>query len=330
MQKSPAEMMKHFSVPVFPWGKQPPTLKDLVSQAQHAEALGFYSINTPLINTLAARSGGGFARFGNSFVLDALTVLPAMVASTEHIRVAVDGVPLFQLPPFGWAKYFASLDALSGGRIIMGACLGFGEEAFQTVGLKQKHRGRIADEQLEAITRLWTEDEVTHAGEFFSFQNVTVDPKPIQKPYLPIWIGGRAASIPRTARYADVIDPPWPTLAEVRDVYLPGLAKEAARWNRPTPKLGAWFYAKVSPDDLSDDEIAGWFDGLMNQEFDVTVADLSFAGSAAQCAGKINRYLDAGVEHFVLDFQRHGLETVDAAMQQMTQFAERVVPLLAG
>ena len=328
MNRSAPRLMKHFSVPVFPWGKRPPTLEELVKQAQHAEALGFYSVNTPLINTLHARTGGGFARFGNRFVLDALTVLPVLVTSTKSIRVAVDGVPLFQLPPFGWAKYFASLDVLSAGRIIMGACLGFGEASFQTVGLQQEHRGRIADEQLQAITRLWKEDCVTHEGEFFKFRDVTVDPKPLQQPYLPIWIAGRVPSIPRAARYADVIDPPWPTLNEVSNVYLPRLAEEAAKWHRTAPRLGGWFYAKVSAGGLTDNEITAWFDGLMNQEFEVTAADLSFAGSAEQCAARIERYLSAGVAHFVLDFQRHGLETVDTAMEQMTLFAEEVVPLL--
>lgn len=321
-------LMKHFSVPLFPWGKQPPTLESLTKQAQHAETLGFYSVNTPLINTLHARSGGAFGRFGNRFTLDALSVLPALVAVTQHIQVAVDGVPLFQLPPFGWAKYFASLDVLSGGRLIMGACLGFGEQAFQTVGLQQKHRGKIADEQLHAISRLWTEDHVTHEGQFFQFQDVTVDPKPIQKPYVPIWIAGRAPSIARAARYGVVIDPPWPTLAEVRDVYLPGLATEAANWGRPAPEVGGWFYAKVSESALSDKQITDWFDGLMNQEFDVTPADLSFAGSPAQCAERIQRYLDIGVGHFVLDFQRHGCESVEAAMEQMSLFASEVAPLL--
>ncbi|MBH98686.1 MAG: hypothetical protein CMM56_09595 [Rhodospirillaceae bacterium] len=328
MNQQLEQLMKHFSVPIFPWGKKPPTLEELISQTKHAETLGFYSVNTPLINTLHARSGGGFARFGNHYVLDALSVLPILVTHTNRIRVAVDGVPLFQLPPFGWAKYFSSLDVLSNGRTIMGACLGFGEEAFQTVGLHQRHRGRIADEQLNAITRLWTEDLVTHQGEFFEFREVTVDPKPIQTPHIPIWLAGREPSIPRAARYAEVIDPPWPTLYEVKEVYLPKLRSESKKWDRIPPKLGGWFYSKITDDAMSDIDITNWFEGLMNQEFDVSPADISFAGSPAQCATKIRQYLDAGVEHFVLDFQRHGLETVDAAQEQMTRFVEQVVPLL--
>lgn len=321
------EHMRHFSIPIFPWGKAPPDLAGIIQYARHAESLGYYSVNMPLINTLHARSGGAFAHFGNRYTLDALSVLPAIVGATDGIRVAVDGIPLFQLPPFGWAKYFASLDVLSRGRIIVGTCLGFGEAAFQTVGLEQKHRGRIADEQLEVITRLWTEDEVTHEGRFFQLYKVTVDPKPVQKPYPPIWVGGRVASIPRAARYADCLDPPWPSADEARNLYVPRLTEEAGKWGRKT-KLGGWYYACVSERPMSAQSINDWFAGLMDQEIGVRASDLAIAGDPEQCAARIRGYLDAGVEHFVLDFQRHGLESHASAMEQMTRFAEQVVPII--
>ena len=291
------EHLRHFSIPVFPWGKTPPDIDAIIEYARHAESLGFYSVNMPLINTLDARSGGAFAHFGNRYVLDALSVLPAIVTATTSIRVAVDGIPLFQLPPFGWAKYFASLDVMANGRLIVGACLGFGQEGFDTVGLEQKHRGKIADEQLEVITRLWTEDNVTHEGRFFKLYDVTVDPKPIQKPYPPIWIGGRAASIPRAGRFAEVLDPPWPSLEEIRSLYVPRLTEESAKWGRKT-KLGGWYYAWVKEDGLSVESINDWFGELMAQEIDVTPAELAIAGSPSECADKARAYIDAGVEHF--------------------------------
>ena len=320
-------LTKHFSIPVFPWGKKPPDLDDIVRLTRHVEALGYYSVNTPLINTLQARSGGAFGRFDNRYTLDALSILPAMMAISDTIRIAVDGVPLFQLPPFGWAKYFASLDVLSKGRVIMGACLGFGEEAFQTVGMSQKHRGKIADEQLQVVTRLFTEDNVTHDGRFYKLTDVTVDPKPIQKPYPPIWIGGREPSMPRAGRYADCLDVPWPSVREAREVFVPGLKTESKKWGRKT-KLGGWYYARVSNGSRDLTDINEWFGGLMNQEFDVEPSELVIAGTPAQCAAKVRAYLDAGVEHFVLDFQRHGLESIDAVIEQTTLFAEEVVPLL--
>ncbi len=323
-------IMDHFCVTTFPWGKTPPLFDDVVKVAQHAEKLGFYSVNLPLINSLTPpEEGGPFAEFGNSYTLDALTLLPVMARETERIRIAVDGIPLFQQPPFVWAKYFASLDVLSGGRIIVGACVGFGEGAFASVGLRQKDRGRIADEQLDVITRLWSEDDVTHEGEFYNLRGVTLDPKPVQKPYPPIWIGGRTKSIPRAARHADCIDPPWPTIQEMREDYLPRLAEVEEKRGRKL-ELAAWMYSYITPGrTLSEDDIRARFGKFMEMEFAVNPSEVTVSGSAEQCAATVRAYLDAGLDRFVLDFCRHGLDGHQATLDQMDAFVEDVVPLLS-
>ena len=321
------EHIRHFSIPIFPWGKTPPDLDTIIKQALHAESLGFYSVNMPLINSLDARPAGCFAHFDNNYTLDALSVLPAIVGATKDIRVAVDGIPLFQLPPFGWAKYFSSLDVLSKGRIIVGTCLGFGQEGFDTVGLSQKHRGKIADEQLEVITRLWTEDDVTHEGRFYKLYATNVDPKPVQKPHPPIWIGGGVASIPRAGRYAECLDPPFPTVEDVRTIYVPRLAEESAKWGRKT-KLGGWYYVCVRHAGMSADDLDQWFGVLLEEELKTNPAEVALAGSPSECADQVRALIDAGVEHLVLDLQRHGLDSVDSAIEQMTLFAEEVVPLI--
>ena len=297
--------------------------------ARHAEKLGFYSVNLPLINSLTPpEEGGPFAEFGNSYTLDALTLLPVMARETERIRIAVDGIPLFQQPPFVWAKYFASLDVLSGGRVIVGACVGFGEGAFASVGLRQKDRGRIADEQLEAITRLWTEDDVTHDGEFFQFRGVTLDPKPVQKPHPPIWIGGRTKSIPRTARFGECINSLWPSIQEIREDYLPRLAEEGEKRGRKID-LGSWMYSVItSGRDMSDEEIDAHFGTLMNMEIAVKPSQVTISGSPEQCAATIRAFMDAGLDFFTLDFSRHGLDTCETTISQMDVFVEEVVPLL--
>jgi alkanesulfonate monooxygenase SsuD/methylene tetrahydromethanopterin reductase-like flavin-dependent oxidoreductase (luciferase family) len=250
-----------------------------------------------------------------------------MVMATSRIRIAVDAVPAFLLPPFGWSKYFASLDVISGGRIIVGMCLGFGEENFRTVGLRQKDRAPIADEQLEVVTRLWTEDDVTHRGRYYRLEGVTIDPKPIQKPHPPIWWGGRQKSIPRAARYCEFINTLWPTRAEVRDEYLPALERECAKWGTHT-RLASWFYCRLTERDMSLAAIDEWFGGLMEMEVAVVPHDVTLAGSPEQFARAVKSYRDAGMDHFVLDFQRHGLEDHRATLAQMEDFAGKVAPLL--
>jgi alkanesulfonate monooxygenase SsuD/methylene tetrahydromethanopterin reductase-like flavin-dependent oxidoreductase (luciferase family) len=322
-------ILDRFCVTTYPWGKKPPLFDDVVKVAQHAEKLGFYSVNLPMVNTLMGpETGGPFALMGNSYTLDALTLLPAMVRGTETIRVAVDSIPLYQLPPFGWAKYFASLDVLSGGRIIVGACLGMGEEAFASVGLRQKDRGRIADEQLEVITRLWTEDDVTHEGEFYKLWGVTLDPKPIQNPHPPIWIGGRTKSIPRTARYGECINSLWPSVEEIRTDYIPRLEAEGAKRGSKI-KLGCWLYSRITPDgEMTDAEIDAYFGALMDMEIAVKPSEVTISGSPERCAATIRAYMDAGLDIFTLDFCRHGLDGYETTISQMDAFVEKVVPLL--
>ena len=79
---------------------------------------------------------------------------------------------------------------------------------------------------------------------------------------------------------------------------------------------------------MSVQSINEWFGELMAQEINVTPAELAIAGSPLECADKARAFIDAGVEHFVLDFQRHGMETLNSAMEQMTLFAKEVVPLI--
>ena len=316
------------SVVTFPWGRTPPRVEDVVAVARRAEELGFHSVNLPLVNAIRPRAGGPFAKLGNAYTLDALALLPAMVTATTRIRVAVDAIPVFLLPPFAWAKYFASLDVISRGRVIVGMCLGFGEEHFGAVGLRQKDRGRIADEQLRVITRLWTEDHVTHEGTFYRLFDVTLDPKPVQKPYPPIWWGGRQKSIPRAARYCQFLNTLWPTRDEVRHDYVPALQRETARWGTRTG-LASWFYCRITPERaMPPSEIDQWFGDLMEMEVRVVPSDVTLAGSPEQFAATMRAYQEAGMQHFVLDFQRHGLGDFRTTLTQMDLFAERVVPLL--
>ena len=105
-------ILDHFSATTFPWGRRPPTLDEIVKTAQRAEELGYSTMNIAMVNVLV--NAGPFARYENKYTLDALAVLPAMVTATKNIPIVVDAIPLPQLPPFEWAKYFSSLDVIQG------------------------------------------------------------------------------------------------------------------------------------------------------------------------------------------------------------------------
>lgn len=105
--------------------------------------------------------------------------------------------------PIVLAKALATADWLSGGRMMVTFGVGWLERQFELLGVPFKERGRIADEYLAAIIELWTAESPRFQGNYIAFDQVAFEPKPVQKPHLPIWIGGDAdAALRRAAKYA--------------------------------------------------------------------------------------------------------------------------------
>lgn len=132
------------------------------------------------------------------------TVAQAYIAgATEKIRLnsCVTVLPLQH--PIVLAKALATADWMSGGRMMVTFGVGWLEREFEFLGVPFKERGRIADEYLEAIIELWTSESPRFEGTYVSFRDMVFEPKPVQKPHLPIWIGGDAdAALRRAARFA--------------------------------------------------------------------------------------------------------------------------------
>ena len=320
-------IMDHFSVVGFPWGKDRPGADDVVRLTRHAERLGFYSMSLATLNGLPRT--GPFAEINNDYLFDDFVLLPLMVQATNRIKIGMNSIPVPLLPPFKWAKYFASLDVLSQGRVIVGMCLCTGKENFSPVSVEHKYRGKMADEALEIITRLWTEEEVTYKGRFNNLENVRLDPKPIQKPYPPIWWGGRTVSIPRTVKYrGEYLAPPWPSIDELKNEYMPALNAENEKMGGNT-KMASFLYANIFEKDQSAAEVNKAYGPYLTIEFDDQNAhEVLLVGSAQQVAGRIKAFMEAGLDHFILDFSRHGIDSTEYNMEQLDAFVEEVVPLL--
>jgi alkanesulfonate monooxygenase SsuD/methylene tetrahydromethanopterin reductase-like flavin-dependent oxidoreductase (luciferase family) len=167
-------MLERFGFYIFPWGKTPPSVEKLVDIAKFGEELGFDSVHLPYHLTLP--TNWIFPDFGNRDVIDPLVVLPAIIQATDRIRISLNTAVLPLLHPYVWAKYLAECDRMSNGRLIAGVAIGWWEEEFRLMGSPLKRRGRMTDESLEIITRLWTEDSVTFRGDFYQFENIGLEP----------------------------------------------------------------------------------------------------------------------------------------------------------
>jgi probable F420-dependent oxidoreductase len=145
------------------------------------------------------------------------TVGQAFLAGcTERIRVATLITLLPLQHPAILAKALSTADSMSGGRITVTFGVGWDAEEFGVLGVPFSERGRIADEYLEAIVELWTSEAPSYDGKYVSFNHVSFEPKPVQKPHLPIWIAGDVnAALKRAARFGSGWAPYLTTPEEV-------------------------------------------------------------------------------------------------------------------
>lgn len=150
---------------------------------------------------------------------DPWTVLAAIAATTERLRLGTAVTPVARRRPQVLAHQVATLDNLSGGRVIFGAGLGGSPGEFERFGepADAKVRAAMLDEGLDILRRLWSGEEVTHHGDHYTADGVTLAPLPVQA-QVPVWIGGnRPASLRRAAKWdgwlADSADPTGMTLS---------------------------------------------------------------------------------------------------------------------
>lgn len=156
--------------------------------------------------------------------LDSLVALTHVAAHTRRVRLGTGILVLPHHNPVLVAKALASLDVVSGGRLIAGFAAGYVEAEFAALGVDFHRRGAIADEYLRAIHTLWTDELPRFAGRFAAFDDIRFEPKPTQRPHPPIIVGGHAApALRRAARFGDgwygfglTLEAAAPLITEVR------------------------------------------------------------------------------------------------------------------
>ena len=179
-----------------PW-ERAVTGRDQLRMARRAEELGYDMIAIP--EHLAVPPDD---QHTGSFWLHSTTAQAAFAGATERILLnsCVTILPLQH--PILHAKALATADWLSGGRMIVTFGLGSIRNEYDYFRVPWNERGAIADEYIAAIIALWTQERPTFEGKYVSFRDIGFDPKPVQKPHLPIWIGGDSKpALRRVARF---------------------------------------------------------------------------------------------------------------------------------
>jgi len=167
-------------------------------------------------------------------VYDALTYLAFLAGRTSSIRFSTHVYNIGLRHPFISARAVTTLDVVSGGRAMFGIGASWLEAEWQAVGLDFATRGRRVDESLDICRRLWTEKVIEHHGEFFDFGPVMFEPKPVQKPWPPIIVGGDGpAALRRAAQLGDGWIPMNHTLEQI-PAAVARLAELGDRYGRDT------------------------------------------------------------------------------------------------
>jgi probable F420-dependent oxidoreductase len=277
--------------------------------AIRAEHLGYDSV---WVSDHVVVPHANVVNFGET-IFDPMVTLAVVAGATSRVRLGTTVLIVPYRNAVVTAKMISSLDALSGGRVVFGIGAGWVAAESVILGVPFAERGAMTDEYLQAMHELWTARAPSFAGKYTQFSGLTFEPKPVQKPHPPIWVGGHSrAALRRTAQFGAAWHPINRPPAELRAgrAELERLCQ--ARGRSALPALTLRNDIRIlRPGQSAPASIHG---GRV------------LAGEPAALIEQIAELADCGVEHLVLEFLATDGRDLD---EQMSSFAERVRPRFA-
>tara|TARA_B110000263_G_scaffold72898_1_gene63743 strand:+ start:92 stop:1000 length:909 start_codon:yes stop_codon:yes gene_type:complete len=296
--------------------------EQLRTVAQRAEDLGYdhvwvsdHIILPKKVDSFYPYAADGVATFKpDEPYYEPLAALNFIAGCTQRIRLGTHVLIIPYRNPVLTAKILSTLDVLSGGRLILGAGVGWMEEEFKAMGLDTyKERGAVTDEYLQIYKELWTKEDASFDGKYYQISDTGFEPKPVQKPHPPIWIGGHSGpAVRRAAKYGDGWMPIGlrpPAILEPEELAgkIARLRKLTVEAGRPEDAVSLTFSTGVVFNDAAGSSRA-WMQG--NPE---------------QIASDLRQYQDLGVSNFIINFQG---STVPELQENMEQFSREVMTLI--
>jgi probable F420-dependent oxidoreductase len=266
--------------------------------------------------------------------------MAAAVTSRVTLGTNVLITPLHH--PAWMAKEWASLDALSGGRVRLGLgvggdAAGLGSLQFDLFDIPVNERGKRTNEAIEAMKKLWIEESADFHGEFFDFEGIVMEPRPVQRPHPPIWIGGRPGghergpngewrfksklgAIQRAAAYGDGWSPFYVSPTQYKDS-VEAIKDRADRIGRDVSHMEwglmtHWIVRDSFEEALkfaSEGDVPAHVSGAgsaeagtgyrYGRELGKRVANYEILGNAKNAIERLEKYVDAGARHFICNYR---------------------------
>lgn len=302
-------------LPNFSFGVEP-SRENIVEIAQAAERLNYASVWVS-DHILVTKEK---PRYGNLF--EALTTLAYLAGMTERVRLGTSVLVVPQRDAILAAKQVATLDNLSGGRVILGVGVGWMADEYENLGADFHTRGRRMNEAMRLMKTLWQSDDPQFAGEFYNFSSALFNPKPAQPGGPPMWVGGASeAALQRIATLGDgwnADDAPLDQLVAVSE-RLHSMAAEHGRTVeislrrtvdlRPAAAEAGLLSAPSADSGIKTGRWPGSSTGALT-------------GSLAEIKDYLHQVTEAGVSHFIFQFE-HATQAEHLA--QIELFATEVM-----
>ena len=310
-----------FYLPNSGAGVQPDALASIAKQG---DRLGFYCMVFPdhILQPNQVASTYPYSLTGDILAAgqsgdgewpEQITTLAWLAGITERIRLVTSVMIIPYRNPILTAKMLATLDMLSKGRLILGAGVGWMEEEFELLDTPPfAERGAVTNEYLEAFIELWTKDDPKFEGKYVSFSDITFLPKPVQKPYPPIWIGGQSKpAIRRAARIGNC----WHPVGAIPAAPLEPeeLAENLVLLRQYAERAGR------DPSEIQVSVKAPLYDAA-----DSSGARRRFSGSPDEVRQDIQTYADVGVTHLIFDFRATEPKQTE---DRMARFADEIMAI---
>jgi len=254
-------------------------------------------------------------------IIDSLTVLTAVAARTSKIKLGTGILVLPLRNPVTLAKQISSMDQLSQGRIILGVASGWYKREFDAVGIPFNRRGKIMDENLEVMSRLWSEEMVNAEIGAHNLRGSVMYPKPVQTPRPPLLVGGY---VDRVLKRAAVSADGWLTYFYAPDGFIKSWNKIknfAEEANRDPNELANCNQLPIMVGDNRasiEPKMLEW----LNSEWDFPshsdcTRDSAIMGNVDECVEQLQAHLDAGVQKIIFVPYKYQSEQVEVIAKEI-------------